>query len=206
MNRLCSSLAGLCVLIFAFAACKPKEVNQLSDAASALRTVFAAETAKLAGATKQIVMIVPKVVPGATANLGDEFKSAFQKEGLSVVEIKAVDLGNPMRYAEYGLKVADLIEAIEKHPQAGAIVSLVGLPKINHPGQVPAIHPPILVVATAQIGMSPGVPANPSVLMQMLDAKIIQVAIVDGSGTPTGKGDKASQLFNQHYQILRASQ
>ncbi len=205
MNRKSFNLAGLCVLILAFAACKPKELNELTEAASALKTVFAAETAQAAGANKQIVMIVSKAAHGISADVGDEFKSAFQKEGLSVVEIRSADLGDPMRYGEFGLKATDFLQAIQKHPDVGAIVSLVGVPKINDVGQVPATHPPILVIATAQIGMAPGVRANPDVLAQMLDAKIIQLAVVDSEGAPSGKSDKASQVFSQHFQILRGS-
>ena len=194
-------------MLVAFAACKPKEINELRQAGSALSTVFAAETALAAGANKQIVMIVPKATQGPLANVGDEFKTAFQKEGLSIVEILSVDLGDPMRYGEFGWKAVDFLEAIQKHPGVGAIVSLAGAPLLNRNdlGQVPATHPPILVIATAQIGMAPGVPANPSVMAQMLDAKIIQLAVVDGEGTPSGKSDKAHKLFSQHFQILRAS-
>lgn len=206
MNRLFLTLIFFCASLFAFVACKPKEVGDLNDSASALKTVFAAETAKLAGANKKIVLIVSKPIPGATGNVGQDFKDAFQKVGVSVVETKVVDLGDPMRYGTYGLSAADFLDAIEKHPEAGAIASLVGAPRISSPGQVPATHPPVSVIATRQIGLAPGVAGNPDVLAQLLRAKIIQLAIVDGTGASGQKGDKARALFDQHYQILRANE
>lgn len=193
-------------LFLAASGCKPKEINQLAQAGSALSTIFAAETAKTAGGKKQIVMIVSNTAQGPWANVASEYRGAFEKQGLSVVETKAVDLGDAMHYADYGLKAADLLDAITKHSEAGAIVSLVGAPllRANDLGSIPANHPPILVIATAQIGLAPGVPGNLATLMQMLDAKVVQWAIVDGAGTGGGKTD-TEKNFNQHYQILRSN-
>lgn len=197
-------VTGFCALLLSFSACQPKEINQLADAGSALKTVFALETAKVAGANKQVVMIVPNATKGPAAAIGGEFKSALQKQGLSVVEMKPVDLGDPMRYDQYGLKADDFFAVLQKHSSVGAIVSLVGAPIIqaNDVGKIPAIHPPVLVIATRQIGIALGVPTNPTVLEQMVNAKIIQLAVLDGAGS-SGKPDEAHKIFDQQFRILR---
>jgi hypothetical protein len=65
----------------------------------------------------------------------------------------------------------------------------------------------VLVVATATLGKVRGVWANPEQLGRLLDAKVIQLAIVDGSpesaAQSPGKTDATHQVFAQHYLILR---
>src|SRR5262249_35194913 len=106
-----------------------------------------------------------------------------------------------------GLKPGDLAEAIQKNPNAGAIVSLAGAP-LSSAG-LPATHPPILVVATASLGALPGVPGDRQTLLTLLDANSIQLAIIDATGSPpanasTGNPDPAREPFDQHFQILQA--
>ncbi|MEO6182971.1 MAG: hypothetical protein ABIP71_07745 [Verrucomicrobiota bacterium] len=206
MNVMLFRLAGFCALLLSFSACKPKEINQLVDAGSALKTVFSLETAQVAGANKQVVMIVPNAMQGPASALGGEFKSALQKQGLSVVEMKAVDLGDPMRYNQFGWKAADFFAVLQKHSGVGAIVSLVGAPLLQPDdlGKIPATHPPVLVIATRQIGIALGVPTNPAVLEQMLNAKILQLAVIDGAGS-SGKTDEAHKIFDQQFHILRSN-
>lgn len=205
MRKSSLKAAFVAAMLFAFVACKPKEINQLAESASALSKVFAAETAHAAKG-KQIVVIACNVPQGPLASVAGDFKSEFEKQGLSIIETKTVELGDPMNYRDYGLKLADLLEVMNKHPEAGAIVSLVGAPLVRGAelGEIPASHPPVFVIATAQIGLAPGVPTNPGALRQMLDAKVIQMAVADGAGIAGGKTD-AEKIFNQHYQILRSN-
>jgi hypothetical protein len=104
-----------------------------------------------------------------------------------------------------GLKAADFLDVLEKSADVGAIVSLVGAPLLK-PGdlaRVPAQHPPVLVVATAMLGNLPGVAGEPMRLARLLDARVIQVAIVDGSDPTASKAEPTHELFAQHYRILR---
>ncbi len=107
-----------------------------------------------------------------------------------------------------GLKGQDFLEALEKAAGAGAIISLAGAPALK-PDEVARVkpdHPPVLVVATAMVGNKMGVRAEPMQLALLLEAKVIQLAIVDGANPAMLKGakaDPARELFAQHYSILR---
>ncbi len=197
------SFLAICLLLLTFAACKPKAIDELSDSGTALKKVLAIETAQVAQASKQVVLIVPNAAQAPAASLGDDFKSALEKKGLSV-QLKPVDLGNPMHYDEFGLKAADFLDVLQQHSGVGAIVSLVGAPLVrnNELNKIPAGGPAVLVVATRQIGLATGVPTNPAVLEQMLAAKIIHLAIADGTGS-SGKPDDVYKNFDQHFRILR---
>ena len=107
-----------------------------------------------------------------------------------------------------GLKGADFLEALEKSGGAGAVVSFAGAPLLQpgDAGRVSAGHPPVLVVATMTLGAVPGVASDRLLLANLLEAKIIQLAIVDGSdpaAPKVGKGDVTHELFAQNYRILR---
>jgi hypothetical protein len=201
-----SSLRAVCLcgLLLAFTACKPKAVDELSDSGTALKKVLAIETAQIAHAKKQIVLIVPNAAQGPAASLSGDFKSALEKQDLSV-QLRPVDLGDPMHYNDFGLKAADFLDVLEKSSGVGVIVSLVGAPllRVNDLNKLPAERPAVLVVATRQIGLAPGIPTNPTVLEQMLAAKIIHLAIVDGTGS-SGKPDEPYKVFDQHFRILRS--
>jgi len=57
------------------------------------------------------------------------------------------------------------------------------------------------------VGNKMGVRADPMQLAPLLDAKVIQLAIVDGANPAIlkgGKADPARELFAQHYSILRS--
>jgi hypothetical protein len=63
-------------------------------------------------------------------------------------------------------------------------------------------------VASKSLGNVMGVPADLDSLADLLNAKVIQLAIVDGnsepSAAPAGKTDATQQLFFQHYCIFRS--
>ena len=103
-----------------------------------------------------------------------------------------------------GLKAPDFFEALEKAKDAGAIVSFAGAPllKPEEIGQVDPHHPSLLVVATASLGEVPGVPGTRADLAALLDAKILQLVIVDGAADSPAKTDATHELFSQHYLIL----
>jgi hypothetical protein len=191
-------------MLLAFNACKPKAVNELSDSGAALKKVLATETAQAAHASKQVVLIVPNA-QGSAASLGPDFKAALEKKGLSV-QLRPVDLGDPMHYNDFGLKAADFLDVLQKYSGAGAIVSLVGAPLLRSSdlGKIPAGGPPVLVVATRQIGLAAGVPTSPAVLEQMVAAKIIHLAILDGTGS-SGKPGDDYKVFDKNFRILRSN-
>lgn len=195
----------LCVLPLALAACKPKETRVLLQPSQALGVVLAEQTAQLAGAKKRIAVIGPDANWGPTSTVEESFKIAMQKRGCSVVRAKAANLGDPMRSGEVGLKTADFLEVLQKSSDVGAIVSFAGAPLLKPAdiARVPADHPPVLVLGTTMLGNLPGVPGDPMQMGRLLDARIIQLAIIDGSEPAMPKTDATHELFAQHYRILR---
>src|ERR1019366_9109358 len=173
-----------------------------------LGIVVASQAAHAAGAKKQVAVITPDANWGPSSTAEEAFRAAMKKQGFSVLTAKSANLGDPMR-SRPGLKAADFFEALEKSADAGAVVSFAGAPLLQQgdaarlsPGQ----HPPVLVVATMTLGTVPGVASDRSLLANLLEAGIIQLAIVDGAApsAPTAaKGDTAHELFAQNYRILR---
>jgi hypothetical protein len=110
-----------------------------------------------------------------------------------------------MRSGEVGLKAADFFEALDNSRDAGAMVSFAGGPLLKpaDTARIPAEHPPVLVISTATLGNLPGVRAEPMQLGRLLDARVIQLAIVDGSEPAAAKTDATHELFAQHYRIMR---
>ena len=127
------------------------------------------------------------------------------RQGFSVVTVKSASLGDPMR-SRPGLKGADFLEALEESGGAGAAVSFAGAPLLQpgDAGRVSAGYPPVLVVATMTLGTVPGVASDRLQLANLLQAKIIKLAIIDGSEAASsrpGKGDPTHELFAQNYRI-----
>jgi hypothetical protein len=88
------------------------------------------------------------------------------------------------------------------------VVSFVGGPllKPEEAFGLPPGHPPVLVVATRRLGLKLGVADDPLRLAGLLEANVIQMAIIDGPGPAAqgpGKTDSVHQLFAQNYRILR---
>ena len=202
------ALYGLAfLLVCLLPACKPKELQVLLEPSRALSTVLAEEAARVAGAKKQVALIIPDASWGPPSVIEEYLKSALKKHGVTVVIAKAADLGNPMFSGQTGLKAKDFFEALEKSAGAGAVISLAGAPLIE-PGDVERVspdHPPVLVIATAMQGNKMGLRGDPVQLARLLEAKVIQLAIIDGpesSAQPSGKPDAAHALFAQNYRIL----
>jgi len=89
------------------------------------------------------------------------------------------------------------------------VVSFAGAPLLK-PGDAaplrPGPHPPVLVVATMTLGTVPGVASDRTLLANLLEARIIQLAIIDGAdpgALEAGKGDATHELFARNYRILR---
>ena len=198
-------LALLCLL----PACKPKEMGALLEPSQVLGTVVAEEGARLAGAKKQVALITHDASWGPASTTEERLRETLKKQGVTVVVAKAANLGNPMFSGEVGLKAADFLEALGKSAGAGAIISLVGAPRLSDEdtARVSAAHPPVLVVATTSLGNKMGVRGDPVQLARLLESKIIQMAVIDGadsapSATPA-KPDPTRSLFGQHFRILR---
>jgi hypothetical protein len=195
-------------LLLAFAGCGSKETRALLQPPQALGLVLADEAAHAAGAKKQIAVISPDANWGPLSTTEEAFRAAMKKQGFSVLTAKLASLGDPMR-SRPGLKAADFLDAMDKSADAGAVVSFAGAPLLQQgdaarlsPGQ----HPPVLVVATMTLGTVPGVASDRSLLADLLEAGINQLAIVDGadpSAPAAAKGDADHELFVQNYRILR---
>lgn len=200
---------GLCLLLVLFLpGCKPKELQALLEPSEALSSVLADEAVRLAAPKKQVALITPDASWGPPSTVQEALERGLKKRGATVVIAKAANVGNPMFAGKIGLKGQDFLEALEKAAGAGAIISLVGAPvlKPDEVARVKPDHPPVLVVATAMVGNKMGVRAEPTQLAPLLDAKVIQLAIVDGANPPMLKGGKADPVFErfaQHYSILR---
>jgi hypothetical protein len=196
------------LLLFVFPACKPKELQALLEPGQALSSVLAEEAVRLAGAKKQVALITPDASWGPASTVEESLKDALKKHGFTVVTAKAAEVGNPMFSGEVGLKAKDFFEALEKSAGAGAVISLAGAPLLK-PGdaaRVSPAHPPVLVVATAMQGNKMGLRSDPVQLARLLEAKIIQLAIIDGADpavNATGKPDSTRELFARNYRILR---
>ena len=204
--RMASALAaGLAFL----ASCTPKETQVLMQSSEALGAVLAEETVRVAGAKKRVAIISPANW-GPTSTAEGAFTAALKKQGFLPFTVKSADLGDPMRRGQVGLKSADFFEALQNAADAGAVVAFAGAPLLG-PGDAArrsSGHPPVLVVATATLGKVRGVWANPEQLGRLLDARIIELAIIDGSpesAAPSpGKADATHQTFAQNYRILRS--
>jgi hypothetical protein len=195
------------VSVLAFTGCTSKETQALLQPPQALGVVLAAEAARAAGARRLVAVISADASWGPVSTAEEAFKAAMKKQGFSVVTAKSANLGDPMR-SRAGLKGADFVEALEKSGEAGAVVSFAGAPLLqpSDAGRVNADHPPVLVVATMTLGTVPGVASDRLLLARLLEAKIIQLAIVDGSdpaAPKADKGDATQELFAQNYRILR---
>ena len=205
--------AAMTLSFLALVSCERKEDKILQEPSQALGTVLGDETVQAAGGKKTVVLILPQWAANSTA--AESFKSALKKQGLTVAFSILADVGSPMGRNGVGLKSADFFVALEKGEGAGAIVSLAGPPLLNAQDmtRLNPNHPPILLVATQSLGYGPdgsilGVPADQNYLSGLLDAKIVQLAIVDSgdhsNAEPSGNLDAAHQSFFQHYSILRS--
>ena len=203
--RAASALAAALAFL---TSCTPKETQVLLQSSEALGAVLAEETVRVAGAKKRVAIISPANW-GPTSTAEEAFTAALKKQGFSAFTVKSADLGDPMRRGQVGLKSADFFEALQNAADAGAVVSFAGAPLLA-PGDAARLspeHPPVLVVATATLGKVRGLWANPAQLGRLLDARIIQLAIIDGgpesAAQSPGKTDATHQLFAQNYRILR---
>jgi hypothetical protein len=203
--KLAALLAALPII---FTSCTPKETQDLLKPSHALGIVLAEETVQIAGAKKRILIITPDASWGGTSSAEKSFAAALKKQGFTVAETKTVNVGDPMKPGEVGLKLVDVLESLQKFPDVGAIVSFAGAPLLKSAdlANFPTEHPPLLVVAVATLGEVPGVPTARTLLGQMLDTKIIQLAVIDGTEPANQKGGKPNpdrELFAQHYQTMR---
>lgn len=202
-------LGSLLLSAVFLASCKPKDLRASSDAASALGSVLGEETVRAIGANKTVVILTQTGKGGSESSAESEFKNILKKNGVSIAATISPNLGDPMHYGEFGLHANDFLQVIQKHGSAGAIVSFIGPPLLqpSRLANVPA-HPPVFVVAVSDLGEVPGVTGNPAMLPALFQAKVIQLAIVDGASPSASsvKSDDAHQLFAQKFQILRAAE
>ena len=196
------------LLLLLLPGCRPKEVQALLEPSQALGEVVAEEAVRLAGANRSITLITHDTSWGPPSTAERALRAALKKQNATLDLVKAANLGNPMLSGEVYLKAADFLETMEKSARAGAVISLVGAPQLQEgdAARVTPTHPPVLVVATASLGDKMGVHTDPVRLASLLEAKLIQLAIIDGDALttqPVAKSDPQRALFDQHYRILR---
>jgi len=199
--------AMLAVTAFWLSGCQRKEVQALLEPSQAAASVLADETIALVRGNKHVMLITHDTSWGQASTAEEALRAAMKKHGVTLSTVNA-SLGNPMLSGEIGLKAADFFEALDKSAQSGALVSLVGAPLLTDSdiARVKPGHAPVLVMATASLGDKMGVRTDPVQLGRLLDAKVIQLAIIDGaepSAAVAGKPDSKRELFARHYRILR---
>ena len=191
------------------AACKPDESKGLLEPSEALGPIVAEEAMQAAGVNKKIALISHDDSWGPPSSVEQAFKAAVERQGYTTFVAKPAALGSPGGRGGAGLLAEDFAEALQKAADAGAIVSFAGAPLLgpNDAARLPAHHPPVIVIATARLGDQLGVPADPERLGGLLEAKVIQEAIVNG-GSPSGaaisgRRDATHEMFARYYEILR---
>jgi hypothetical protein len=188
------------------AGCKPNETKTLLEPSESIAPALAEETIQAAGVNKKIAIITHDESWGPASTVEKEFTATVEKEGYSVSIAKAAFLGDPM-HGGLGLQAEDFFDAVQNAAGSGAIVSFAGAPLISpdDASKLPSDHPPILVIATRNLGEQLGIPGTPDQLASLLKAKIIQLAIVNGESDSdsSGKTDETHQLFAKNYTILR---
>jgi hypothetical protein len=200
------------LLLLLLPGCQPnKEVQALLEPSQVLGEVLAQEAVRLAGANRSITLITHDNSWGPPSTAEQALRAALKKQNATLDFVQAARLGNPMLSGEVGLKAADFFEAMEKSAKAGAVISLVGAPllKEGDAARLNSAHPPVLVVATASLGDKMGVHTDPVQLASLLEAKVIQLVIIDGedpTAQTTNKSDPNRALFAQHYRILRPTE
>lgn len=187
--------------------CSRNETQSLLQPSQGLGAVLAEETARIAGANKRVAMVAPDASWGPASTAEQAFRDALSKQGFQVMVAGSPNVGNPMRRGQLGLKAEDFVAALEKSADAGAFVSFAGAPllKAAEAGRLSPNHPPVLIVATTSLGNVAGIWSDPVQLASLIDADIVQLAIIDNAEpTPSaGKNDATHDLFAQHFRILR---
>lgn len=210
MKLCCRSfaVAVMALVAMVLVSCAPKESKPLLEPAQALGTVLAEETVHAAGTKKQVLLLLPKWAANSTVE--ETFRAALKEQGVTVGVTLLVDVGDPMGHQPIGLKASDFFAALEKGADAGAIVSLAGAPLLTGQdrAQLNPNHPAVLVVATSSLGEVMGITSDRTYLSDLLDAKVIRLAIVGGeteaNGKPNAGTNAAEQSFVRHYRILRS--
>jgi len=201
----CASILALALI---FSGCTSKESAAILQPAGSLAPILAEETASAAGSNRKVAIISPDAKWGPTSPVEQSFRDTLKKQGFTIIDAKSTDLGDPMRSGEVGLKSSDFFEVVEKFSDVGAIVSFAGAPLLKQEDftKASAQHPPVLVIATAMLGTSRGVPGDRNQFPRLLDSKAVQLIIIDGAdsaaSTPT-KRDPTHDHFSQNFRILR---
>lgn len=208
MRRVFGVILG-CALLFLTGAtgCKPSAEAQLDNATSALFTILADETARMAGGKKQVIVVATTGPDGKASETAQSTAAALKKAQLAP-EIKMVSIGDPMRMGGYGWSAESYREILQQHPEAGAVVSLVGAPllKMADLSKVPPTHPPVIAVAVMQVGTRRGVAGSPDMIGQLLERKALQLAIIDGPEAASEAKNATEKQFGQLYARMRAPQ
>jgi len=188
--------------------CTSKEASAILQPTESLAPILVEETISAAGPNKKVAIISADTKWGPTSSIEQSFRSALKKQGFTLVDTKAASLGDPMRSGEVGLKASDFLDVLEKSSDVGAIVSFAGAPLLKQEdfAKASAQHPPVLVIATAMLGTTRGVPGDRNQFPRLLESKAVQLIIIDGAdpAAASAKRDSTHELFSQNFRILRA--
>jgi hypothetical protein len=186
--------------------CGPKKTEEFLGPAKVLGLVVGDEVLRLAGAKKKVLIISPDKEWGPPSTTELALKKELEHGGCAV-SVRNASLGDPMHSGIIGLKKEEFIDAVASAGDCGAIVSLAGAPLMLPSESLPGgkTHPPVLVVATAMLGVVPGVPGDRMQLAKLLEAQIIQAGVIDSEpqADATPGADKKMKSFNEHYRFLR---
>jgi hypothetical protein len=187
--------------------CGRDQTKAMLQAPQALGVVLAGEAALVAGANHTVGVITPDAGWGPVSTVESSFRETMGKMGFSVTTAKSADLGSAISFAA-GLDGADFLEALQEARGAGAVVSFGGAPvmSVAEEERVPVGHPPVLVVATMALGSVPGIASDRRMITNLLTAKIIQLAVIDGadaSAAQSAPADATHEIFARNYRIVR---
>jgi len=209
MSRNSTGLPVLLVVLTTviLTSCRPSQTTSLLQPSQALGTVLAEEAAGLAGTNKRVAIVAPDASWGPTSTAEQSFKDALNKKGFQLMVAGNPNVGNPMRRGQIGLKGEDFVAALDKSAEVGAFVCFAGAPllKPDEAARISTHHPPVLIVATASLGNVAGVWSDPVQLAALIEADIVQVAVIDNPEPQPSpaKANAIRDLFVRHFRILR---
>lgn len=167
----------------------------------ALGAGVAEETAKLLGNAGQVVVIAPETSeskdPAMEGQL-NSFQNTLKSRGLTVAATIRYRLTPMERMGTGGAVPRDrLFDAVQKHPNVGAVVLFAGFPSLPSQDQA------ALKQSSAKFVVASG--NNPN-YRNLLEAQVIHLAIVpqfDRSATTAKKSQTLQEWFVSEFEVLK---
>jgi ABC-type sugar transport system substrate-binding protein len=189
----------ICIFLIALfsVACHrtPKNVRLGLAVDEIIGETAAEQTAKLLGGHGKIILIITEA-PNSLAL--DTQLASFQSSlasGVTLLEVKKIpDVRNEDR--SVSITGSQLLDLLKQHPDADALVSFVGGPKVEDLEQLPEKRPKWVVVMTGE--------GDPQSIVPLVTKGIVQVAIIPNSApAPTEILPKnGREYFAQHFVVI----